>query len=72
MIPGGFATKAILGLFAVTAHDYPATSEALATAVQNGLRVSFIMGALGTGLAIPNVLFRSRGMPGSGRKAPKT
>ena len=53
MIPCGFATKAILGLFAVMAQHPNAGSDTLLTALENTLRVTFTIGALGTGLAIP-------------------
>jgi uncharacterized membrane protein YjjB (DUF3815 family) len=43
MIPGAFAAKALLGLFAITA-DKPG-SETLITAMDNTLRVIFTMGA---------------------------
>jgi uncharacterized membrane protein YjjB (DUF3815 family) len=62
MLPGGFATKAILGLFAITAQHPTATNETLITAVDNSLRVTFTVGALGIGLAIPTLLLRVRGM----------
>jgi uncharacterized membrane protein YjjB (DUF3815 family) len=62
MVPGGFATKAILGLFAITAQNYTATNETLITAIDNALRVMFTLGALGTGLAIPTLLLRGRRM----------
>jgi uncharacterized membrane protein YjjB (DUF3815 family) len=62
MIPGAIAGKAILGLFAVTApHPIPA-NETLVMAVENVLRVTFTIGALGTGLAIPTLLLRVRWM----------
>ncbi len=61
MIPGAFAAKAILGLFAVTAQHPGAAGESLLTAVENTLRVTFTIGALGTGLAIPTLLRRVRG-----------
>ena len=60
MVPPGFATKAILGLFAITARNYTATNETLITAIDNGLRVMFTIGALGTGLAIPTFMLRLR------------
>jgi len=60
MIPGGFATKAILGLFTVMAPN--AANDTLGTAVGNALHVAFTIGALGTGLAIPTLLLRVRGM----------
>lgn len=62
MIPGAFAAKAILGLFAVTAQHPGAASESLLMAVENTLRVTFTIGALGTGLAIPTLLLRVRAM----------
>ncbi len=62
MIPGAFAAKAILGLFAVTAQHPDAANEMLVTAVENTLRVTFTIGALGTGLAIPTLLMRVRWM----------
>ena len=61
MIPGGSATKAILGLFAAAAQ-HPTANETLVTAMENTLRVAFTIGALGTGLAIPTLLLRLRGM----------
>lgn len=62
MVPGSFAAKAILGLFALTASDItPAhTMETLTTAVQYTVRVMFTIGAIGTGLAIPSLLLRVR------------
>ncbi len=59
MVPGSVAAKAILGLYALmigASHD----AETLITAVQNTLRVAFIIGAIGTGLAIPTLLLRVR------------
>ena len=61
MIPGGVATKAILGLFAVAAQHPSATNQTLVTAVENTLRVMFTIGALGTGLALPTLQLRMRG-----------
>jgi uncharacterized membrane protein YjjB (DUF3815 family) len=60
MIPGAFAAKAILGLFAITAQHSTATNETLIVAVDNTLRVMLTMGALGTGVAIPTLLLRVR------------
>jgi uncharacterized membrane protein YjjB (DUF3815 family) len=62
MIPGAFAAKAILGLFAVTAPHPAGANEILVTAVENALQVTFTVGALGTGLAIPALLLRVRRM----------
>jgi uncharacterized membrane protein YjjB (DUF3815 family) len=60
MIPGGVATKAVLGLFAVAAQHPSATNQTLVTAVENTLRVLFTIGALGTGLALPTLQLRAR------------
>ncbi len=60
MIPGASAANAILGLFAVTTPHPIAATETLVTAVENTLRVTFTIGALGTGLAIPTLLLRVR------------
>jgi uncharacterized membrane protein YjjB (DUF3815 family) len=62
MIPGGFSTKAILGLFAVTVPHAPTDHDPLIMAVENTLRATLTIGALGTGLAIPSLLLRVRGM----------
>jgi uncharacterized membrane protein YjjB (DUF3815 family) len=59
MVPGSFAAKAILGLYALTATS-TSNSETLVTAIQYTLRVAFIIGAIGTGLAIPTLLLRVR------------
>lgn len=59
MVPGSFAAKAILGLYALTSSTTN-DPETLVTAVQYTLRVSFIIGAIGTGLAIPTLLLRVR------------
>ena len=60
MVPGSFAAKAILGLFALTATDSAHATETLVTAMQYTLRVTFTIGAIGTGLAIPTLLQRVR------------
>lgn len=60
MIPGSFAAKAILGLFAVTTSEVVNESETLLTATQYAFRVMFTTGAIGTGLAIPTLLLRVR------------
>jgi uncharacterized membrane protein YjjB (DUF3815 family) len=60
MVPGGFAAKAILGLFALTAPVPQAADQTLILSVENTLRVMFTMGAMGTGLAIPSLLLRVR------------
>ena len=59
MIPGAFAAKAILGLFAITVQHSTATNETLIAAMDNTLRVAFTMGALGTGVIIPTLLLRA-------------
>jgi uncharacterized membrane protein YjjB (DUF3815 family) len=60
MVPGSFAAKAIVGMFALTTSSVGNNSEALITATQYSLRVMFTIGAIGTGLAIPTLLWRSR------------
>ena len=60
MVPGSFAAKAILGLFALTATDPAHATETLTMAVQSTVRVMFTIGAIGTGLAIPALLLRVR------------
>lgn len=58
MVPGGFAAKAILGLFALTQPAPQAPDQTLILSVTYGLRVMFSIGAMGTGLAIPSVLLK--------------
>lgn len=67
MVPGSFAAKAILGLFAVAQQTTGDAGAILLTAVQFSLRVVFTIGAIGTGLAIPSLLMRVRiaGRPGN-------
>lgn len=60
MVPGSFAAKAILGLFALTQQSPADAGETLIMAVQYSLRVAFTIGALGTGLAVPALLMRVR------------
>jgi uncharacterized membrane protein YjjB (DUF3815 family) len=60
MVPGSFAAKAILGLFALTAIDPAQATETLTVAMQSTVRVVFTMGAIGTGLAMPALLRRVR------------
>ena len=60
MVPGSFAAKAILGLFAVTSTNATVASGPLIVAMQYTLRVAFTIGAIGTGLAIPSLLLRMR------------
>jgi len=60
MVPGSFAAKAIVGLFATATSSVISDSQTLITAVQYTLRVMFIIGAIGTGLAIPSLLGRVR------------
>ena len=62
MVPGAFATKAILGFFAMTTLHPTAAGETFLTALDNTLRATFTLGALGTGLAIPTLLLRLRGV----------
>lgn len=60
MVPGSFAAKAILGLFALSSVPTAQATETLVTAVQYTFRVMFTIGAIGTGLAIPSILRRVR------------
>jgi len=60
MVPGGFAAKAILGLFALTAPVPKNADETLIQSVIYLLRVTFTIGAIGTGVAIPALLLRVR------------
>jgi uncharacterized membrane protein YjjB (DUF3815 family) len=60
MVPGSFAAKAILSMFALTSTSTVDASETLITAVQFALRVTFTIGAIGTGLTIPTLLLRVR------------
>ena len=58
MVPGLFATKAILGFFALTAPIPKNPDETLIVSVEFFLRVAFTVGAIGTGLAIPSLLLK--------------
>jgi len=60
LIPGAFAAKAMLGLFAITTQR-GASEQTLMTALGNSLHVLFTVGAIGTGLAIPTLLLQVRG-----------
>jgi uncharacterized membrane protein YjjB (DUF3815 family) len=64
MIPGAFAAKAILGLLAITTQHSITTNGTLVAAMDNTLRVTFTMGALGTGVAIRTILLRVRMLNG--------
>ena len=58
MVPGLFATRAILGFFALTAPVPVNPDETLIISVEFFLRVAFTIGAIGTGLAIPSLLLK--------------
>lgn len=60
MVPGLFATKAILGFFALTTSAPVNPNQTLINSVEFFLRVAFTIGAIGTGLAIPSLLLRVR------------
>ena len=60
MVPGSFAARAILGLFAVSTGRAENTSDVLLTSIEYTLRLAFTIGAIGTGLAIPALLMRGR------------
>ena len=57
---GGPAAKAILAMFALTSTTTADAAQTLIPAVQFALRVTFTIGAIGTGLAIPTLLLRVR------------
>ena len=63
LIPGSFAAKAILGLYALTSENAAVNSESFMVTVQYTLRVIFTLGAIGTGLALPALLRRVRLTP---------
>jgi uncharacterized membrane protein YjjB (DUF3815 family) len=63
LVPGSFAAKAIIGLYALTSDNTASSPEALMDAVQYALRVVFTLGAIGTGLALPSLLRRVRMTP---------
>lgn len=60
MVPGSFAAKAIIGLYALTAESAASNPESFMVTVQYTLRVIFTLGAIGTGLALPALLRRVR------------
>lgn len=62
MVPGSFAAKAIIGLFALSTDNSTLSAEGLDVNIiaQYTLRVLFTIGAIGTGLAIPTLLLRVR------------
>jgi uncharacterized membrane protein YjjB (DUF3815 family) len=62
LIPGALASKALLGLFAVTRTPTVTDSQILFDAVQSSLRVMFTIFAIGTGMAIPLAAARRRAL----------
>jgi uncharacterized membrane protein YjjB (DUF3815 family) len=58
MVPGLFATKAILGFFSLTSPVPRNPDQTLIVSAEYFLRVAFTIGAIGTGLAIPSLLLR--------------
>jgi uncharacterized membrane protein YjjB (DUF3815 family) len=60
MVPGSFAARALIGLFALTTSKVAREQETLIIATQYTLRVIVTIGAIGTGLAIPTYLMRKR------------
>ncbi|MGC3957137.1 MAG: threonine/serine exporter family protein [Verrucomicrobiota bacterium] len=60
LVPGSFAAKTIIGLYALTSEHTPSNPEAFMVTVQYLLRVIFTLGAIGTGLAMPALLRRMR------------
>lgn len=60
MVPGSFAAKAIIGLFALAGSAPESVPDHLTVAIVYLLRVTFTIGAIGAGLAIPSELLRRR------------
>lgn len=60
MVPGAFMSQAILGLLAVTAPNPENEIAIIVMATEYLLRVTFTLGAIGAGLAIPMHLLRNR------------
>jgi len=60
MIPGSWASKAILGLYALTTGNLRRDSQFLFDVAEYSLLVVFTIGAIGTGLLIPKLLTRLR------------
>jgi uncharacterized membrane protein YjjB (DUF3815 family) len=59
MVPGGFATHAIFGLFALTAPSAENATLMMTTTVEM-LRVAFTIGAIGAGLSMTTHILRTR------------
>ena len=60
MVPGAFMNQAILGLLAVTAPNPGNEVATIVVAMEYTLRVTFTLGAIGAGLAIPTHLLKNR------------
>lgn len=60
MVPGSFAAQTIFGLFALTAPHPQHAAEAAVITMEYLLRVTFTIGAIGTGLSLTLQLLRSR------------
>jgi len=58
MIPGIYSFTALLALVEIERKGF--TPELLKTAIDNGLKALFIVGALAVGLALPGLLFYRR------------
>lgn len=59
MIPGGYAFKAMIAIVELNIHGV--TMTLIESALENGLKALFIVGALSFGLAIPSlVVYRNR------------
>ncbi len=62
MVPGAFMSKAILGLFALTAPHVSDADGAVLAAMQDILRVFFTLCAIGTGLVLPMHISKGRSL----------
>jgi uncharacterized membrane protein YjjB (DUF3815 family) len=60
MVPGAFFTRALLGLFALTAPNATGLDQTLAMTVVAMLRVVFTLGGIGAGIAISLIVLRRR------------
>jgi uncharacterized membrane protein YjjB (DUF3815 family) len=58
MVPGSFAAKAIIGLFALVTQRVASDPQALVATLSAAFRVLFTIAAIGTGLAVPALLVR--------------
>ncbi|PEQ13140.1 hypothetical protein B2G71_06710 [Novosphingobium sp. PC22D] len=63
MVPGAYFERAVLGFLALTSQEQDVAGAALGEPLIALLRVIFILGAMGTGLAIPPQFLKRRRAP---------